>query len=226
MPLISPEGERHDRRGSEDRGAAGRSRGAAFDLLNAVSKGTLDGGHGVFVYHYGKNNALSLWGSSPRTGWTPTCCSPGTNTAAARNCSRKSTMPSASVSNRTPTARCGRSPGLVQEAITKADDFKGLKFRTVVSRSTCSRGWARRQRPARRRDRAGPGPRPSGRGEFNNASSDRLLGFADVSKVCMLQSYHQSAESFEILFNKAKFDALPAKMKAIIDNASKLHRRT
>jgi TRAP-type mannitol/chloroaromatic compound transport system substrate-binding protein len=55
--------------------------------------------------------------------------------------------------------------------------------------------------------------------EFNNASSDRLLGFADVSKVCMLQSYHQSAESFEILFNKAKFDALPAKMKAIIDNA-------
>ena len=55
--------------------------------------------------------------------------------------------------------------------------------------------------------------------EFNNASSDRLLGFADVSKVCMLQSYHQSAESFEILFNKTKFDALPAKMKAIIDNA-------
>src|SRR5512141_2627986 len=38
----------------------------AFDLLNAVSKGTLDGGHGVFVYHYGKNNALSLWG------WMPT----------------------------------------------------------------------------------------------------------------------------------------------------------
>ena len=41
--------------------------------------------------------------------------------------------------------------------------------------------------------------------EFNNASSDRLLGFPDVSKVCMLQSYHQSAESFEILFNKPKF---------------------
>ena len=55
--------------------------------------------------------------------------------------------------------------------------------------------------------------------EFNNASSDRLLGFPDVSKVCMLQSYHQNAESFEILFNKAKFDALPDKMKAIIENA-------
>jgi len=55
--------------------------------------------------------------------------------------------------------------------------------------------------------------------EFNNATSDRLLGFADVSKVCMLQSYHQNAEQFEIMFNKTKFDALPAKMKAIIDNA-------
>jgi TRAP-type mannitol/chloroaromatic compound transport system substrate-binding protein len=55
--------------------------------------------------------------------------------------------------------------------------------------------------------------------EFNNASSDRLLGFADVSKICMLQSYHQNAEVFEIMFNKAKYDALPAKMKAIIENA-------
>ena len=45
--------------------------------------------------------------------------------------------------------------------------------------------------------------------EFNNASSDRLLGFADVSKVCMLQSFHQNAEQFEISFNKTKFDALP-----------------
>jgi TRAP-type mannitol/chloroaromatic compound transport system substrate-binding protein len=55
--------------------------------------------------------------------------------------------------------------------------------------------------------------------EFNNASSDRLLGFPDVSKVCMLQSFHQNAEQFEILFNKAKYDALPDKMKAIISNA-------
>ena len=55
--------------------------------------------------------------------------------------------------------------------------------------------------------------------EFNNASSDRILGFADVSKVCMLQSYHQNAEQFEITFNKTKYDALPEKMKAIIANA-------
>src|SRR4051794_11856786 len=35
----------------------------AFGLLEAVSKGTLDGGHGVLVYHYGKSPALGLWGS-------------------------------------------------------------------------------------------------------------------------------------------------------------------
>ena len=48
--------------------------------------------------------------------------------------------------------------------------------------------------------------------EFNNASSDRALGFADVSKICMLQSYHQNAEQLEITFNKTKFDALPPKI--------------
>src|SRR3712207_4953263 len=55
--------------------------------------------------------------------------------------------------------------------------------------------------------------------EFNNASSDRALGFADVSKVCMLQSYHQNAEQFEIMFNKDKYNALPEKMRAIIANS-------
>jgi TRAP-type mannitol/chloroaromatic compound transport system substrate-binding protein len=55
--------------------------------------------------------------------------------------------------------------------------------------------------------------------EFNNATSDRVLGFPDVSKVCMLQSFHQNAEQFEITFNKTKYDALPDKMKAIIANA-------
>src|SRR5256885_13764078 len=54
---------------------------------------------------------------------------------------------------------------------------------------------------------------------FNNATSDRLLGFADVSKICMLQSYHQNAEQLEIILNKTTFDALPGTMKAIVENA-------
>ncbi len=43
----------------------------AFQLLEAVSKGTLDGGHGVIAYHYGKNSALVLWGSGPAFGMDP-----------------------------------------------------------------------------------------------------------------------------------------------------------
>ena len=38
----------------------------AFGLLDAVSKGVLDGGHGVLVYHYGKNTALASVGLGPR----------------------------------------------------------------------------------------------------------------------------------------------------------------
>ena len=55
--------------------------------------------------------------------------------------------------------------------------------------------------------------------EFNNATSDRILGFPDVVKNCMLQSFHQSGEQFEILFNKAKLNALPTELKSIIDYA-------
>jgi TRAP-type mannitol/chloroaromatic compound transport system substrate-binding protein len=110
--------------------------------------------------------------------------------------------------------------GWYKKPITKVDDFKGMKFRTVGISIDLFTGMG-----------ASVNALPGGeivpamdRGlldgaEFNNASSDRLLGFADVSKVCMLQSFHQNAEQFEIIFNKTKFDALPAKMQAIIGYA-------
>ena len=40
----------------------------AFGLLDAVTKGTLDGGHDVLRYQYGKQNPLPLWGSGPASG--------------------------------------------------------------------------------------------------------------------------------------------------------------
>jgi TRAP-type mannitol/chloroaromatic compound transport system substrate-binding protein len=36
----------------------------------------------------------------------------------------------------------------------------------------------------------------------------------------MLQSYHQSGETFELIFNKAKYDALSPELKAIIKYAA------
>ena len=100
--------------------------------------------------------------------------------------------------------------GWFKKPVTKFDDFKGLKFRTVGISIDVFTGMG-----------AAVNALPGGeiipamdRGlldaaEFNNATSDRILGFPDVSKVCMLQSFHQNAEQFEILFNKTKYDALP-----------------
>jgi TRAP-type mannitol/chloroaromatic compound transport system substrate-binding protein len=110
--------------------------------------------------------------------------------------------------------------GWFKKPITKADDFKGIKYRTVgisIDLFTAM-GAAVNALPG------GEIVPAMDRGlldaaEFNNASSDRLLGFPDVAKVCMLQSYHQNAEQFEITFNKTKYDALPAKIQAIIANA-------
>ena len=102
--------------------------------------------------------------------------------------------------------------GWFKKPVTKAEELKGLKFRTVglsIDVFTAM-GLAVNALPG------GEIVPAMDRGlldaaEFNNATSDRILGFADVSKVCMLQSYHQNAEQFEIMFNKAKFDALPAR---------------
>jgi TRAP-type mannitol/chloroaromatic compound transport system substrate-binding protein len=110
--------------------------------------------------------------------------------------------------------------GWFKKPVTKAQDLKGLKFRTVgISIDVFTAlGAAVNALPG------GEIVPAMDRGlldaaEFNNASSDRLLGFPDVSKVCMLQSYHQNAEQFEIMFNKDKYNALPANIKAIIENA-------
>ena len=54
---------------------------------------------------------------------------------------------------------------------------------------------------------------------YKRQSSDRVLGFPDVAKNCMLQSFHQSTEQFEILFNKGKYNALASELKKIIDYA-------
>ena len=116
--------------------------------------------------------------------------------------------------------------GWFKKPITKVEDLKGLKFRTVgISIDVFTGlGVAVNALPG------GEIVSAMDRGlldaaEFNNASSDRLLGFADVSKICMLQSYHQNAEQFEILFNKAKYDGLPEKMRAIIATPSKRPRQ-
>ena len=194
----------------------------AFGLLDAVSKGTLDGGHGVLGYHYGKQNALAIWNTGPAFGMDANMVLAWHKYGGGKELLAKLYN---SIGANVESFIYGPMPtqplGWFKKPITKAEDFKGLKFRTngLAIDMFTAMGAAVNALPG------GEIVPAMDRGlldgaEFNNASSDRLLGFPDVSKVCMLQSFHQSAETFEIMFNKAKYDALPAKLKATIATAT------
>jgi TRAP-type mannitol/chloroaromatic compound transport system substrate-binding protein len=193
----------------------------AFQLLDAVSKGTLDGGHGVLVYHYGKQTALALWGSGPGYGMDANMLLAWHKYGGGKELLEKLYASIGANVVSFPYAPLYTQPlGWFKKPVTGPDDFKGLKYRTVgisIDLFTAM-GAAVNALPG------GEIVSAIDRGlldaaEFNNATSDRALGFADVSKVCMLQSYHQNAEQLEITFNKTKYDGLPDKMKAIIANA-------
>ena len=193
----------------------------AFDLIDAVSKGILDGGHGVTAYWYGKNSAIALWGSGPAFGMDSNMLLAwheyGGGKALLAEIYKSLKLDVVSyLYGPMPT----QPLGWFKKPITKIEDFKGLKYRTVglsIELFTAL-GAAVNAVPA------GEIVAAMDRGlldaaEFNNTSSDRAIGFPDVSKVCMLQSFHQCAEQFEILFNKPKFDTLPADLKALISVA-------
>jgi TRAP-type mannitol/chloroaromatic compound transport system substrate-binding protein len=193
----------------------------AFQLLEAVHKGTLDGGHGVVAYHYGKQSALALWGSGPGYGMDPNMLLAwhyyGDGKALLDEIYK-------SINIEVVSFLYGPMPtqpfGWFKKPVARVEELKGIKFRTVGLAVDIYTEQG-----------AAVNPLPGGeivpaldRGlidaaEFNNASSDRALGFPDVAKNCMLQSFHQSTEQLEILFNKAKYDALAPDLKKIIDYA-------
>ena len=194
----------------------------AFSLLDAVAKGTLDGGHGVLGYNYGKQNALALFSSGPAFGMDANMVLAWHKYGGGKELLDKLYK---SIGIDVVSILYGPMPtqpfGWFKKPVTKVEDLKGLKFRTngLAIDLFTAMGAAVNALPG------GEIVPALDRGlldgaEFNNATSDRLLGFPDVSKVCMLQSFHQSSETFEVIFNKAKYDALPDKIKAIIANAT------
>ena len=190
-----------------------------FQLLEAVNKGTLDGGHGVVAYHYGKQSALALWGSGPAFGMDPNMVLAWHNYGGGKALLEEIYK---SINMDVVSYLYGPMPtqpfGWFKKPVSTVAQMKGVKFRTVGLAVDMYTDMG-----------AAVNPLPAGeiipaldRGlidaaEFNNATSDRILGFPDVTKNCMLQSFHQSGEQFEILFNKTKYNALPAELKAIID---------
>lgn len=195
----------------------------AFQLLDAVSTGVLDGGHGVSAYWYGKNKAFSLFGTAPPFGWNANQLLSWVNYGGGQALYDELTQQVLKLNVKGfLTGPMPTQPfGWFKKEINGPDDFKGIKYRTVGLGADLAKEMG-----------AAVTILPGGeivpaidRGlidgaEFNNPSSDKVLGFPDVSKIYMVQSYHQALECFEILFNKRKFEGLPAEVQAIVTYAA------
>jgi TRAP-type mannitol/chloroaromatic compound transport system substrate-binding protein len=195
----------------------------AFQMQDAVHSGILDAGHGVCAYWYGKHKAFSLFGTPPSFGWDAhgflgwfyygggeALYNELVNDILKVNTVGFLYFPM-------PT----QPLGWFKREVKSPDDLKNIKYRTVGLSADLFKelGAAVTILPG------GEIVPAMDRGlldaaEFNNPSSDILLGFPDVSKFYMVGSHHQQMESFEIIFNKAKFNALPAEVKAILRNAA------
>jgi TRAP-type mannitol/chloroaromatic compound transport system substrate-binding protein len=195
----------------------------ALQMQDAVIAGALDGGHGVCAYWYGKHKAYSLFGTPPAWGWR------ANQMLAWMKYGGGQALYDELVQNMLGLDLVGfltgpmptQPLGWFKNPIESADGLKDLKYRTVglsadlygVMGAAVTIMGGGDIVPAMDRGLLDAA-------EFNNPSSDRLLGFPDVSKTYMLQSYHQSAECFEIIFNRTKYNALPAELQAILKYAS------
>ena len=195
----------------------------ALEVHDAVLAGTLDGGHGVTAYWYGKHKAYSLFGTPPAWGWRANQMIGWMKYGGGQ--ALYDELVQQILGLNLVGFLTGPMPtqplGWFKQEITDAAQLSGLKYRTVG----LSADLFKEMGAAVTIMGGGEIVPAMDRGlldaaEFNNPSSDKLLGFADVSKDYMVQSYHQSAECFEIIFNKSKFDALAPELQAIIKYAA------
>jgi TRAP-type mannitol/chloroaromatic compound transport system substrate-binding protein len=192
-------------------------------VQDAVLSGALDGGHGVTAYWYGKHKAYSLFGTPPAFGWDANQFLAWFYRGGGEALYKELVndilgLPLVGfLTGPMPTQPLGwfRNP------LTGMADFRGQKYRTVGLAADLNNDMG-----VAVTIMGGPDIVPAlDRGlldsaEFNNPSSDRLLGFTDVAKNYVLQSYHQDSESFEIIFNKAKYEALAPDLRAILRYAA------
>src|SRR5215208_329807 len=195
----------------------------AFQMADAVHSGILEAGHGVCAYWYGKHKAYSLFGTPPSFGWD------AQSMLAWFYAGGGEALYKELVNNILKLNLVGflyfpmptQPLGWFKREIKSGDDFKGMKYRTVGLSADVFKemGAAVTILPG------GEIVPAMDRGlldaaEFNNPSSDILLGFPDVSKVFMVGSHHQQQESFELSFNKAKVDALPKELQQVLRYAA------
>lgn len=195
----------------------------AFELIEAVSRGTLDGGHGVPAYWFGRNRAASLFGTGPSFGldaegmlaWIHYGGGQELYNELLQNVLKFNVV--SFFHGPMPT----QPLGWFAKEIKSPADLKNLRYRTVGLSASLFQELGAAVKilpggeiiPAMERgviDAA----------EFNNTTSDKLLGFPDVRKICMVQSYHQPCEYLELLINKTKYESLPKDLQAIIKYAA------
>ena len=195
----------------------------AFELIEAVSRGTLDGGHGVPAYWFGRNRAVSLFGTGPSFGLDAEGLLAWVHYGGGQELYNELLQQTLKLN--VVSFFHGPMPtqplGWFREEVKGPEALKDLRFRTVgLSASLFQEmGAAVKILP-------GGEIIPSmERGvldaaEFNNTTSDKLLGFPDVRKICMTQSYHQPVEFLELLMNKARYEALSPDLQAILKYAT------
>ena len=188
--------------------------------IDAVSAGTIDGAHHVPAYYYGKDHAVSLFGTGPMMGmstanWLAWFYYGGGQDLYTKIMQTKLKLNV--VSFAAGWAGHNQPLGWFKEVIKSPDDFKGMKFRTVglatgiyqfMGASVISVAGSE---VASSLDRG-----VIDAAEFNNPTSDTVYGLPDVRKIMMAQSYHQPSEMLFIDINKAKWDALPKDLQAIV----------
>jgi TRAP-type mannitol/chloroaromatic compound transport system substrate-binding protein len=193
-----------------------------FEVMDAVSKGVLDGGHSVPVYWYGKSKVASLFGSGPING----CDAPQTLAWIYRGGGLEMYQELLKKLNLNVVGYFAmpmptQPLGWFKKPIKSAEDLKGLKYRTVGLAADLMQelGAKVTQLPG------GEIIPAMDRGvieafEFNNPTSDRRFGAQDVAKYYYMGSFHQAMEFFEILFNKRKHDSLPKDLQAVLRYAA------
>jgi TRAP-type mannitol/chloroaromatic compound transport system substrate-binding protein len=189
-----------------------------FEVMDAVSKGVLDGGHTVPVYWYGKSKVASLFGSGPITG----CDANQTLAWIYRGGGQKLYEELLAKLNLDvvgffampmPT----QPLGWFKNPIKGAAELEGLKYRTVGLAADLFQEMGAKvtQLPGGEIIPALEKGVIDGF-EYNNPTSDMRFGAQDVIKNYMLGSFHQAMEFFEIIFNKKKYQALPKDLQAIL----------
>jgi TRAP-type mannitol/chloroaromatic compound transport system substrate-binding protein len=190
----------------------------AAGQLDAVSKGTLDAAHGAMRHAYAKSAALALWGSGPSFGMDANMLLAWHKTGGGKELLEKvySAINANVVSF--PYAPLYTQPlGWFGKPVTKAEDFKGLKFgATGIAAEVFTAMGADVKPLAGSEAVVAMADGSLDAAESENPSADRETGFASAAKICMLQSYHRNAEQLEILFNKTRFNALPAKLRTVL----------